>query len=101
MLKTKEFATFLSANNTILSIINRRIVGQNVGQSKKRCWGNPCAVTVILTHIENTKWVNHSEHVTIRAEKPPFLAVFLFSGPRWETRTPDILLPKQARYQLR
>ena len=22
-------------------------------------------------------------------------------GPRWETRTPDILLPKQARYQLR
>ena len=23
------------------------------------------------------------------------------SGPRWETRTPDILLPNQARYQLR
>ena len=22
-------------------------------------------------------------------------------GPRWETRTPGILLPKQARYQLR
>ena len=39
---------------------------------------------------------------------PRFCAVFsvlhlssTHSGPRWETRTPDILLPKQARYQLR
>ena len=28
-------------------------------------------------------------------------AGFVYNGPRWETRTPDILLPKQARYQLR
>ena len=29
------------------------------------------------------------------------MTVFPANGPRWETRTPDILLPKQARYQLR
>ena len=27
-------------------------------------------------------------------------AGFVYNGPRWETRTPDILLPNVAPYQL-
>ena len=56
--------------------MNRRVVGQNVGKSQKRRWGNPSAVTVILTHAEKTLWVSHLKPRTINAEKPPFLAVF-------------------------
>ena len=65
------------AKYAILSIVNRRIVGQSVGRSQKRRWENPSAVTVILTHIENAKWVSRTNHRTINTEKPPFLAVFL------------------------
>ena len=53
-----------------------RVVGQNVGRKQIRRWGNPSAVTAILTHIEKTLWVSPSNRRTISAEKPPFLAVF-------------------------
>ena len=56
--------------------MNRRVVGQNVGRDQKLRWGNPSAVTVILTHIEKALWVSRSNFRTINAEKPPFLAVF-------------------------
>ena len=57
--------------------MNRCIVGQNVGQSEKRRGDLSRAVTVILTHIEKTKWVSPPNYRTQDAEKPPFLAVFL------------------------
>ena len=68
---------FFRDNHTILSIINRRVVGQNVGQRQKRRWGKPSAVTVSLTHIGKAKWVSRQNRRTINAEKPPFLAFFL------------------------
>ena len=68
----------LGGKHTILSIINRRVVGQNVGREQKRRWGNPSAVTVSLTHMGSTKWVSCPNRRIINTEKPPFLAVFLF-----------------------
>ena len=39
--------------------------------------------------------------VGLKRNKQACFSLFVSFGPRWETRTPDILLPKQARYQLR
>ena len=66
-------------------------------------------------HARGDRDVEKSHFLTFCSEKtdkyvktPRFRAVFsalhlssTHSGPRWETRTPDILLPNQARYQLR
>ncbi len=47
-------------------------------------------------------WLGTTKNRTINAEKPPFGAVFLKKGgPSDRIRTCGILLPKQARYQLR
>ena len=66
-------------------------------------------------HARGDRDVEKSHFLTFCSEKtdkyvktPHFCAVFsvlhlssTHFGPRWETRTPDILLPNQARYQLR
>ena len=66
-------------------------------------------------HARGDRDVEKSHFLTFCSEKtdkyvktPRFCAAFsvlhlssTHFGPRWETRTPDILLPKQARYQLR
>ena len=47
-------------------------------------------------------WLGTTKNRTFNAEKPPFGAVFLKKGgPSDRIRTCGILLPKQARYQLR
>ena len=47
-------------------------------------------------------WLGATKNRTFNAEKPPFGAVFLKKGgPSDRIRTCGILLPKQARYQLR
>ena len=47
-------------------------------------------------------WLGTTKNRTFNAEKPPFWAVFLKKGgPSDRIRTCGILLPKQARYQLR
>ena len=47
-------------------------------------------------------WLGAIKNRTFNAEKPPFWAVFLKKGgPSDRIRTCGILLPKQARYQLR
>ena len=47
-------------------------------------------------------WLGMTKNRTFNAEKPPFGAVFLKKGgPSDRIRTCGILLPKQARYQLR
>ena len=76
MLYSTEQLDLNIATKHILSIVNRRVVGQNVGRKQKRRWGKPSAVTIELTHIEKAKWVSHPNSRTTNAEKPPISAVF-------------------------